>query len=116
MCKARSTRETGEMIRLTAKESTFTQTVLNTMDIGSATCKTVKVMRSGLTAPTSLDHTEMERRTALENTHGLMELYTRENGKITRFPATDSMPGPTAESTSAIGRLTLWTSLESIHG
>ena len=116
MCKARSTRETGEMIRRTVKESTFTQTVLNMMVIGWATCKTERAMRSGLTARTSLGRTEMGRRTALENTHGPMELYTRENGKITRFPATDSMPGLMAESTSAIGRLTLWTSLESIPG
>ena len=82
MQKERSMREDGIRTRLMALAPTFIQTEQSTRELGTKTFNMDMVKNSGQMAQVLKASIVKERKMEWENTVGLMELATKESGKI----------------------------------
>ena len=93
----------GKTIKPMATESTRTRTVPNMRVTGSMTNSTVKVWRSGRTAPSTKEPTNLVRRMDTVNSYGPTCLHTRATSLTTTSTALASTGGQMAECTKEIG-------------
>ena len=91
--------------------------VLSIPDLGKEIYSMVSTeKRPGQIVQSSRVSIEKARRMGSVSIYGLTEQNTKENGKIMRSVVMDFIDGLMEGDTSDIGKPTLWTNLECIHG
>lgn len=106
----------GGRTKRTDSEPTHTQTEPSTKENGTKICSMEEAQRPGQTAANSVENMLKAGKMALESTCGQMEHATKDSGKITKSQVTATISGAMAESTSATGRGTSWTTSASTLG